>query len=219
MRPRCLLLAVMLGLLAAPAGAQTPSVDDLLGQIRGKTCVFHAEQTRCLVRDSFSYRWPLFPYLVRHADYACVIDAVECLALTPASARSSAPTLIALLRQGPTDVDTGDGILPYRSAILRALGRSGTVEAVAPILDALLAREPAFRSPDGAFPADYQPSPEPARPAARAALVDLGDIAVPILERSLHTGRTAEDKSAIEELLRAIASRRVGSPGVDVRRP
>ncbi|MFN8772014.1 MAG: HEAT repeat domain-containing protein [bacterium] len=81
----------------------------------------------------------------RHEDrWTCPTGAARCLGKMGPSARPAVPALIKALASGIKDHDTGDGVIPVRSSIIEALGRTGDPRAIDPIADLLSGEADAY---------------------------------------------------------------------------
>jgi hypothetical protein len=116
----------------APANGAWPDVEDVVAQLEGHHCRYSVQVLgECAPRPTRGF----FDYLfTRHDDrWTCPTGAARCLAKMGPAAAAAVPALIRALEQGPPDYDTGDGVIPVRSSVIEALGRSGDARAVAPL--------------------------------------------------------------------------------------
>jgi hypothetical protein len=128
---------------SVPATASAPDVDDVVAQLEGRHCRYGVDALdACEPRP----RRGLLGWIVtRHEDrWTCPTGAARCLAKLGPAARAAVPALLRALDHGPQDVDTGDGVIPVRSSVIEALGRSGDARAVAPVARELTAPAYAF---------------------------------------------------------------------------
>ena len=125
-----------------PAGGLGwPAVEDVVAQLEGGNCRFGVDAL-----DSCQPRAPrgMFGWLLHRQEdrWTCPTGAARCLAKMGPAAQTAVPALLRALESGPPDYDTGDGLIPVRSSVIEALGRSGDVRAVAPLGRAL--SDPAY---------------------------------------------------------------------------
>jgi HEAT repeat protein len=116
----------------APANGAWPDADDVVAQLEGRHCRYSVQLlTECQPRPPRG----LFEYLfTRHDDrWTCPTGAARCLAKMGPAAAAAVPALVRALEQGPPDYDTGDGVIPVRSSVIEALGKSGDARAVEPL--------------------------------------------------------------------------------------
>ena len=71
------------------------------------------------------------------------IAAARMLGKMGPEAVDAVPALLEALKNEPNDIDTGDGVLPYRSEIAIALGKIGDTRAIAPLTEKLKVHEKA----------------------------------------------------------------------------
>ena len=118
------------------ANVPPPSVNDVVAQLEGHHCRLAVEpRDACAPRP---VRGPLEWAFTRLEDrWTCPTGAARCLGKMGPSARPAVPALIKALASGIKDHDTGDGVIPVRSSIIEALGRTGDVLAVDPVADLL----------------------------------------------------------------------------------
>nr|MBP7148541.1 hypothetical protein [Acidobacteriota bacterium] len=156
----CLVLAA---LAAAPAVAAEPSIQALIEQLRNERCDYSSQAPEpCVVveREGSWLQWLTSRF---HAEYECPLGAARCLEALGPRARAAVPALIEVLREGPNDYDTGDGVIPTRSAIAAALGAIGDPRAIGPLAEALTKAVPADRADTATVSAE---------PAARQAIIE-----------------------------------------------
>lgn len=166
--PGALRCVFLLALAASGCGSRAavdppggPSVSELVSQLQGKGCRYspYAHEV-CKVRESALETLPLY----RHPERECVAGAARCLGRLGGAAREAVPALIGVLLHGPNDYDTGDGVIPVRSAVASALGAAGDPRAIEPLAKALREGAPMDRA-DTALPPNGEP-------AARVAIVE-----------------------------------------------
>ncbi|HOT28408.1 MAG TPA: HEAT repeat domain-containing protein [Candidatus Ozemobacteraceae bacterium] len=109
-------------------------VDKLILQVKGEAQFFDAEGKEL----GFFASWS-----IRHFDEQCRIAAATLLGRKGGLAAKAVDPLIMILKNGPNDIDTGDGILPMRSSVALALGRINDPKAIGPLLEKLKQPEPA----------------------------------------------------------------------------
>jgi hypothetical protein len=121
---------------ASPTSEPPPSVEDVIGQLEGRHCRFSVDTwNACAPRPRQGLLDRLF---TRHEDrWTCPTGAARCLGKMGPDARPAVPALLKALASGISDFDTGDGVIPVRSSIIEALGRTGDPRAVDPVADAL----------------------------------------------------------------------------------
>jgi len=132
------------GPLPAAGEAHTVPVEEVVAQLEGRHCRFGVGAL-----DSCQPRPPrgLLGWLLTRSEdrWTCPTGAARCLAKMGPSASAAVPALLRALESGPGDYDTGDGVIPVRSAVIDALGKSGDARAVLPLVRAL--SEPAYAFP------------------------------------------------------------------------
>jgi HEAT repeat protein len=167
------------------ANVPPPSVNDVVGQLEGRHCRFAVEPLdACAPRP---VRGPLDWAFTRHEDrWTCPTGAARCLGKMGPSARPAVPALIKALASGIKDHDTGDGVIPVRSSIIEALGRTGDPRAVDPVADLL---------PDEAD--------------AYAALTALAALGPPATRRAHDVSKFLETRIADEQARQARCTRAV----------
>jgi hypothetical protein len=167
------------------ANVPPPSVKDVVGQLEGHHCRFAVEPPdACAPRP---VRGPLEWAFTRHEDrWTCPTGAARCLGKMGPYARPAVPALIKALASGIKDHDTGDGVIPVRSSIIEALGRTGDVLAVDPVADLL-----------------------PNEPDAYAALEALAALGSPAARRARDVSKFLEARIADEEGRQARCARAV----------
>jgi len=121
------------------------------------------------------------------------------------------PVLIDALENGPNDIDTGDGIMPYRSTLVMALGQIGDPRAIRPLIEKLKLTVAYTPSPGNTMPIlEWDLPIGVAHEAIVKALAMFGPEAkdaTPILEASLAAGRDYDRKLAklVEQTLTKIS--------------
>lgn len=133
------------------------------------------------------------------------VHAVRLLAKEGAADARAIDALIDILRTGPNDFDTGDGIIPLRSEVALALGKIGDPKAIAPLLERLkVPPEPAALTA-GASVAPAARLPHlPSFAACAEALLSLGDAAMgtlPDLERAERALPDGEAKGILRKVI------------------
>jgi hypothetical protein len=164
LRGHTVLLPVVLAVLATGCGVRPcdglgdTKVEQLVAQLEGRCCGFHTEPTEerldasCKLHDRSTGGLQLAA-----GQHTCVKWAAECLAQEGPAAREAVPALIASLESGPNNYDTGDGIIPTRDAVVRALGATGDPRAIEPLLEALHNPRPVDAGPGAAGYASKEP--------------------------------------------------------------
>mgnify|MGYP001172848103 CR=1 FL=1 len=109
-------------------------IDKLILQVKGEAQFFDADGKEL----GFFASWS-----IRHFDEECRINAATLLGRKGGLALKAVEPLIMILKNGPNDIDTGDGILPMRSSVALALGRINDPKAIGPLLEKLKQSEPA----------------------------------------------------------------------------
>lgn len=136
--------------------------DVLLSQFAGKGCPFWSE------RASQSYRWMetdrancektgfFRRYSRRHFEQTCIVSGAFCLLELPEVSDRALKTLSEFLERGPSDIDTGDGILRIRGNVAIVLALLAGPKSI-PVLNVALSRnDPAVSSLGGSFPPQYR---------------------------------------------------------------
>jgi HEAT repeat protein len=187
-RVTALLLA---GLCLALAGCGARScrsagdsrLDRLVLQLEGGCCEFHTDPTHEQPDSSCKVHTASTSFAARFFESrSCQMWAAECIGEMGFAARAATPALIAAVRHGPNNYDTGDGIIPIRDRIVRALGQTGDERALEPLLEALENPRPVDAGPGAVGYASKEPVGEV---AALGALGLLGPAAAPAIGRIL----------------------------------
>ena len=140
-----LLIGMMVNSLAfAESNAR---VKKLIKQFKGDACYWDEYGKKI----GFFDRWT-----TRHYEENCKIAAAKLLGKMGPKAKEAVPVLIKALKNGPNDIDTGDGILPYRSTIAIALGEIGDPIAISPLIEKLKIKEKATISSSASFPSNWK---------------------------------------------------------------
>lgn len=169
------LCAVLLATSCADAGCLPfgSKLDRLVEQLGGGCCRYSTLPTDAQPDSTCKPQFPVTGKLLYGAPY-CVQWAANCLGEMGPEARSAVPALIAALRGGQNNFDTGDGVIPARDSIAVALGKTRDPRALAPLFEALANPKPIENSG----------SPKPAgEEAALEALGYLGEPALPEVPR------------------------------------
>ena len=151
-------LIALTGLACAP---EKPAIDTLIAQLGNRVYRYADDPATPCARTPFGTEW--FRVLDPASKYHAAAGAARCLGHMGPDAAAAVPALIDALRRGPNDYDTGDGVIPARSAIAAALGAIGDPRAIDPLAEALRSAVPADRGA-GALPAK--------EPAAQGAIVE-----------------------------------------------
>lgn len=181
------------------AGSDTsepPPVAALAAQLTGEHCRIRAEYDRCT-------QAPLLDadLLLRPRRHSCVWWAARCLEQRGPAATAAVPALVAALRDGPNDFDTGDGVIAARSATAGALAAIGDPAAVPALIHALEHARPYDRARISGAIASPQPAARPALVAALASFGPRAAAAAPALAAMLR------ERNADLELNRDAAAR------------
>lgn len=136
------LVLALTGLACAPPAFE---IETLIAQLENRTCRYSDDPSAPCSKLSFGSGW------LRRFDptskYRCVVGAARCLEQRGPAAAAAVPALVRVLREGPNDYDTGDGVIPARSAVAAALGAIGDPRAIDPLAAALRNAGPADRGP------------------------------------------------------------------------
>ncbi len=160
-------------------------VKGLIAQLQGRCCLYQAnrgETDPSLICQKLSDPW----IFIAASHHDCASWAAQCLGAMGKDAREAVPALIQALETGPNNYDTGDGPIPTRDDIMRALGSTGDPRAVKPLIAALYSPRPVDAGTNA------QASRKPVgRDAAIEALGLLGPVAqeavpniIPFLKKS-----------------------------------
>jgi len=133
---------------------------DLIIQIKGGKCKYRSD---CSQRN-FGEGW-----LRRHDKEQCIIDAAGCLGTMGPEAKEAVPELIKSLKDY-ANVETGDGIIPVRSSIAKALGQIGDLRAIKPLIEILASTDPVTISESASLGPSYQPVERTSHEAVAEAL-------------------------------------------------
>ena len=148
--PLALLVVVALAILSAIMPTTKPmTVEHLIGQFRGDTYYWDMYGEPVDIRDRL---------LIRHSQINGKIAAAQLLGEMGPEATEAVPVLIEALKSGPNDIDTGDGVLPYRSTIAIALGKIGDARAIRPLTEKLKMQEKAVLGPGYSGTFAYEPT-------------------------------------------------------------
>lgn len=116
-------------------------VQGLIEQLEGRSCAYAAVGREACAALSPRERitdallgWAI----MRRRDYQCPLAAARCLEKMGPKAVDAVPALIRFLAQGPEDFDTGDGVIPVRSAAASALAATGDPRAIPALAEALM---------------------------------------------------------------------------------
>ena len=189
-------------------------ISQLIDQLEGRCCGFHTEPVEghidnlCKPFDSSATGFRL---MARR--YTCAKWAADCLAEMGDGAESAVPALIAAVEHGPNNYDTGDGVIPARDAVLRALGKTRDARGVAPLLHALTNPRPLSSGPGAAGTTPGGPADEAAAAEALGAIGPAAAGAVPALAAIL-ARPVAEPGDEHRLRAVAIALARIGDPSV-----
>jgi len=174
---RSVVIGIVILLLAfSPAVFAEDDIDKLILQLKGEAQFFDAEGKEL----GFFASWS-----IRHFDEQCRIDAANMLGRKGGLALKAVDPLIMILKNGPNDIDTGDGILPLRSSVALALGRINDPKAIGPLLEKLKQPEPAAVLPSTSLASGSAPKTGMGQEAIVRALGMFGGQAkdaIPFLE-------------------------------------
>jgi len=154
-------VGLVLALAGLACGPPAVEVDALIAQLENRACRYSDDPSAPCSRLSFGSGW------LRRFDptsrYRCVVGAARCLEQRGPAAAAAVPALLRVLREGPNDYDTGDGVIPARTTVASALGAIGDPRAIDPLAEALRNAVPADRGPGALVSRE---------PAAVAAIVE-----------------------------------------------
>ncbi len=170
-------------------------IDKLILQAKGEAQFFDREGKEL----GFFASWS-----IRHFDEHCRINAANMLGRKGGLALKAVDPLIMILKNGPNDIDTGDGILPMRSSVALALGRINDPKAIAPLLEKLKQPEPASVLPSTSFASGSAPNSDVGQEAIVRALGMFGGQAkdaIPVLEELEKQTRDESLKKTIENTI------------------
>jgi len=123
--------------MVMPTSPTEKSVANLIDQFRGDAFYWNPNGEDVSYFDSWKFR---------HYEISCKILAAEMIGELGKDGRTAVPDLIEELVHGFNDIDTGDGILTYRSTIAIALGKIGDERAIEPLIEKLKINEVANRA-------------------------------------------------------------------------
>ena len=112
--------------------SEATDIDLLVSQASGHGFYWNASDQPRGTFDHWTYR---------HYRSSCARAATLRLGELGPAASEAVPDLIEILQNGRNDYDTGDGILPDRSAVAMALGMIGDVRAIPPLIEKLRVSE------------------------------------------------------------------------------
>ncbi len=201
--PVLAIVALLAGAALPPAwaGETEERVRKLIRQVRGEAFYW----------DRFGQEYGWFAsWTTRNFEISGRIAAAHLLGQMGSVASAAVPALIDVLLTGPNDIDTGDGILPLRSTVVKALGAIGEPAAIPPLIDKLKIREPCSLSPGASL---GHPPVTPAVGVGHAAIVEvlagfgpLARPAIPVLEDLASTTTDAGFRALVEDALQKIRS-------------
>jgi HEAT repeat protein len=174
------------------------TVEKLIKQFQGEAYYWNNSGEKI----GFFDRWT-----TRSFEERCKITAARFLGEMRTRAKEAVPILIEALKTGPNDIDTGDGILPYRSTIAIALGKIGDPRAIHPLIEKLKWKEKATISSGAAFPKNWKFPVGIGHLAIVEALGMFGGQAkeaISYLEALLQDAQDKRLKEAIENALKKI---------------
>lgn len=203
--PARALFLVVVALLAvtastpARAGETEDRVQKLISQVRGEAFYW----------DGYGREFGWFAsWTTRNFETGGRIAAAHLLGQMGSVASAAVPALIDVLLTGPNDVETGDGVLPLRSMVVKALGEIGDPAAIGPLIDKLKVREPCSLSPGASL---GHPLTTPPVGVGHTAIVKalarfgaLAHPAIPVLEALASTTPDAGFRTLVEDALQQI---------------
>lgn len=142
-----LLLSVALILLSQGCSTNDEKVEKIIKQFKGEVCYWHGDGSRV----NFFDKWTR-----RSFEANCKIAAAKILGEMGSDAKEAVPALVDALRNGPNDIATGDGLLPYRSTIALTLAKIGDSKAINPLIEKLKIKEKPTISSGASYPANWE---------------------------------------------------------------
>ncbi len=117
---------ILLVSMVVPSSPAEKTVANLIDQFRGDAVYWNpnGEDVSCFDSRKF-----------RNYAISCKILAAQWLGEMGPDGAAAVPVLIDELVHGHNDIDTGDGILAYRSTIALALGKIGDPRAIDPLIE------------------------------------------------------------------------------------
>ncbi len=134
---------VLVVCMVIPSSPTEKTVANLIDQFRGDEIYWNPYGEDVSWFDSWKFR---------NYEISCKILAAHWLGEMGPDGQAAVPVLIEQLVHGPNDIDTGDGILTYRSMIAVALGKIGDPRAINPLIEKLKINEVACRTATGLGP-------------------------------------------------------------------
>ena len=123
------------------------SIGELIEQFKGEKCYL----------DSYGKEVGFFDsWTTRNFKENCKITAARYLGKRGEGNPAVAQLLLNALKHGHNDIDTGDGILPYRSTIALALGELREVKAISILIEKLKIEYIAKLSDGAAYPPNWK---------------------------------------------------------------
>ncbi|NLI77013.1 MAG: hypothetical protein GX442_11300 [Candidatus Riflebacteria bacterium] len=187
------------GSTPARAGETEERVRKLIRQVRGEAFYW----------DRFGQEYGWFAsWTTRNFETNGRLAAAHLLGQMGSVASAAVPALIDVLLTGPNDVNTGDGILPLRSMVAKALGEIGDPAAIGPLIDKLKVREPCSLGPGASLGSPLTTPPvgvgHPAIVEALASFGPLARPAIPVLEDLASTTTDAGFRTLVGQALQQI---------------
>ncbi len=178
--------------------ASNERLEKLIEQFKGGACYW----------DQFGNKVGFFDrWTTRHYDENCKIAAAKFLGEMGPEANQAVPVLIAALENGPNDLDTGDGILLFRSTVAMALAKIGDPAAIPALVEKLKKSEPATLAAGASYPPGWQFATGVGQEAVVSALGMFGPQAkeaVPYLKDLLSGAQDERMREIIRQALRNI---------------